>query len=65
MFDHVKIGDTHVFHHQERRRAHHGRHDLAVNRRRHFDRARLFRAETDLFHQRNRKRTSGYYIRYG
>ncbi len=65
VFDHVEIGDTDIFNHQERGRAHNGWHDLAVHRRGNLDRARLFRAEPDLLHQRNRKCTRGHHVRDG
>ena len=60
VFHHIKIGDAHIFNHQESCGPHDGRHDLTVDRRRNLDRAGLFRAEPHLFHQRNGKCPRGH-----
>ena len=53
VFDDFGIGDTDKLDHQERRRAHDGRGQLAVGGRRHFHRPSLLRLEADLAHQGN------------
>ena len=42
MGHHLEVGDADILDHQEGRRAHDRRHDLAINRRRHLDRTGLF-----------------------
>jgi hypothetical protein len=49
VLDDLRIRDTHVFHHQEGRRAHHRRHDLAVDRAGHLDRAGLVSGKPTRF----------------
>ena len=63
MLDDLDIGDADEFNHQEGGRAHHRRHDLAVDRRGHLDRAGLFRAEPNLFHKRDGKGAGGHNVR--
>ncbi len=53
MLDDFHIGNADVLDHQEGRSAHHRRHDLAVDRRRHFHRTGLLLGEADLLHHRN------------
>ena len=50
-----RVRDADVLDHQERRRAHHRRHDLAVDRAHGLDRAGLDAAVAGLLHQRDRE----------
>ncbi|MNQ33431.1 hypothetical protein D3C85_468620 [compost metagenome] len=60
--DDVGVGNAYVFDHQERRRAHHGRHDLAVDRRRRLDRAGPHAAVARLLHEGNGEDATGDHI---
>ena len=62
VLDDLRIGHADVLGHQECRRAHHRRHDLAINARSDLDRACLCRAVADALHQRNRERAAGHDI---
>mmetsp|Transcript_28394 Transcript_28394/g.53080 ORF Transcript_28394/g.53080 Transcript_28394/m.53080 type:complete len:251 (-) Transcript_28394:1209-1961(-) len=57
VFDHVDVGNIHVFHHQEGRRSHHRWGQLTVGGGGNFNRASLFSREADTLHQRNREGT--------
>ncbi len=53
VLDHLQVGNADIFDHQERGRAHDGRHDLTVDRACHLNGARLFRREAHALHERN------------
>ncbi|MDT4878281.1 hypothetical protein FQZ97_1138690 [compost metagenome] len=53
VLDDVGIRDAHVLDHQEGGRAHHRRHDLAVDRAHGLDRAGLHAAVAGLLHERD------------
>ena len=55
-----RIGNPDIFDHQEGGRAHHRRHDLAVDGGAHLDRPGALGREADPAHQRDRERTRGY-----
>ncbi len=55
----LRVRHADVFGHQECRRAHHRRHDLAVDAGCGLDRAGFFRRVADALHQRNRERSAG------
>ena len=55
----LTVGDIHVFGHQERGRAHDGRHDLAAGGGRRLDRAGEFGLVAGALHHRDRDRARG------
>ncbi len=61
----LDVGNAHVLHHQESRRAHYRRHQLAIDRARHLDRRRLVRAVADALHERNGEGAGGHHIGNG
>ena len=58
----IEIGNADDLGHDESRRAHDRRHQLAVRRCRHFDGSRLVRRQANLFHQRDGEGAGGYRI---
>ena len=65
VLDHLKVGNTHVLHHQEGRGPHNRRSQLTVSRSSDFNRARLGGRETHPLHQRNGKGTGGDHVGNG
>ena len=62
MLDDLHIGDADILNHQEGRSAHHGWHNLPVDRGGYFDSTRLFGGKTDAFHHRYGEGARSYHV---
>ena len=61
----LRIGDADVFDHEESCGTHHRRHELAIDRRGRFDRARLDAGVAGALHERNREDAPRHHVGNG